>query len=165
MSNVINFITRFTNQRILVLFIIIGALVVPFFAYASLGDDEVSAKDDQIYMNGALRTTINEAYTVHKITDPNGLIVREYVSSTGKVFAVSWQGPFFPNLQQLLGRYFDQFSQASKTRNNNSPRIRGPLLIQQPGLVVQSSGHMRAYSGRAYIPDMVPLGMDIEEVQ
>ena len=42
---------------------------------------------------------------------------------------------------------------------------RGPLLIQEPGLVVQSGGHMRAYFGRAYIPDQVPQGVNIEEIK
>jgi hypothetical protein len=146
------------------LFIII-ILGIPLFAHASLGDDAASTKDDQIRMKGALRTTSNEVYSVHEIVAPSSVIVREYVSSAGKIFAIAWQGPFFPDLRQLLGRYFDQFSQASKTRNNNSPKIRGPLMIRQPGLIVQSGGHMRAYSGRAYIPDMVPQGMNIEEIK
>ena len=95
----------------------------------------------------------------------NGTVVREYVSSAGKIFAVTWHGPFLPDLRQILGRYSERFSQASQARNNNRPRIRGPLLLQEPGLVVQSGGHMRAYFGRAYIPDQVPQGVNIEEIK
>jgi hypothetical protein len=165
MKVVIRFMTQISKLRIPMLFIIIGTLALPLLAYASLGDDAATARNDLTKMRGVLRTINNEAYSVHEIVASNGVTVREYASSAGKIFAVAWQGQFFPDLQQLLGRYFDQFSQESKTRNNNTTRIRGPIMIQQPGLVVQSDGHMRAYSGRAYIPDMVPQGMNIEEIK
>jgi hypothetical protein len=165
MKVVIHFMTQISKLRIPVLFIIIGTLALPLLAYASLGDDAATASDDLTRMRGVLRTINNETYSVHEIVASNGITVREYASSAGKIFAVAWQGQFFPDLQQLLGRYFDQFSQESKNRNISTVRIRGPLMIQQPGLVVQSNGHMRAYSGRAYIPDMVPQGMNIEEIK
>jgi len=38
-------------------------------------------------------------------------------------------------------------------------------MIQEPGLVVQTGGHMRAYFGRAYVPELVPQGVTIEEIQ
>jgi Protein of unknown function (DUF2844) len=31
--------------------------------------------------------------------------------------------------------------------------------------VVQSGGHMRAYIGRAYIPEMLPPGLKAEEIK
>ena len=162
---VINLITWFSDMRIPIIFIIIGIVAIPLFANASLGDDVTSVTADQIHMKGSLRTTSNEAYTVHEIISQNGTKVREYVTPTGKIFAITWKGQFIPDLRQLLGKYFDQFSKESISRNKKSPRIRGPIFILQPGLVVQSSGHMRAYSGRAYLPDMVPQGIKIEDIQ
>jgi len=41
----------------------------------------------------------------------------------------------------------------------------GPRASQQPGLVVQSGGHMRAFFGRAYIPQMLPRGISAAEIQ
>ena len=58
------------------------------------------------------------------------------------VFAVSWQGPDLPDLQQILGRYFDTYVNALNSRDG----VSGPGTVALPGLVVQSAGHMRAFS-------------------
>jgi hypothetical protein len=158
-------IIRYLNIKILVVFATICTLAFPIPASASLGDDIESMKADQARMKGVRRTMRSELYTVHEIKASNGTVVREYVSSAGKIFAIAWQGPFIPDLRQLLGRYSDRFSKASQSRNNNRPRVRGPLLIQEPGLVVHSGGHMRAYFGRAYVPDQVPQGVKIEDIK
>ena len=165
MSTGMQFIVRCLNLGILLVFTTICTLAFPIPASASLGDDVGSVQADQERMRGVQRTTRTELYTVHEIKASNGTVVREYVSSAGKIFAVAWQGPFIPDLRQLLSRYFERFSQASQARNINRPRVRGPLLIQEPGLVVHSGGHMRAYFGRAYIPDQVPQGVNIEEIR
>jgi len=158
-------ILRCVSMRMLLVFAAICMLAFPIPASASLGEDVGSVQADQARMRGVQRTTRTELYTVHEIKASNSTVVREYVSSAGKIFAVAWQGPFLPDLRQLLGGYFERFSQASQARNNNRPRIRGPIQIQEPGLVVQSGGHMRAYFGRAYIPDQVPKGVNIEEIR
>jgi hypothetical protein len=90
-------------------------------------------------------------------------VVREYVSPAGKVFGVAWQGPRIPDLRQLLGAYYAQYESAASAAR--SVRHRGPLLIQEPGLVVQSGGHMRAYNGLAYVPDLLPAGVRAEEIR
>jgi hypothetical protein len=90
--------------------------------------------------------------------------VREFVSSAGKVFAVAWQGPIHPDLQQLLGTYYEQYTQAVQAQRATR-KGRGPLLIQEPGLVVQVSGHMRAFVGRAYVPQMMPAGVKVEDIR
>jgi hypothetical protein len=153
------------NMRMLLVFAMICTFAISIPASASLGDDIESMKADQARMKGVRRTMRSELYTVHEIKASNGTVVREYTSSSGKIFAVAWHGPFLPDLRQLLGRYSERFSQASQARNNSRPRVRGPLLIQEPGLVIHSDGHMRAYFGRAYIPDQVPKGVNIEEIR
>jgi hypothetical protein len=98
-------------------------------------------------------------------------VVREYVSTGGKVFGVAWQGPWVPDMRQLLGSYFDQFAranqaQAQANQAQKGARIRrGPVLIDEPGLVVQIGGHPRAFAGRAYVPDMLPSGVGAENIQ
>jgi hypothetical protein len=153
------------NLMMLLVFATLCTLAFPIPATASLGDDVGSVQADKAHMRGVQRSTRTELYTIHEIKAPDGTVVREYVSSGGKIFAVAWHGPFLPDLRQLLGLYSERFSQASQSRNNNRPRVRGPLVIQEPGLVVHSGGHMRAYSGRAYIPDQVPQGVNIEEIK
>jgi hypothetical protein len=127
-------------------------------AFAALGEDAGSVQADQARMQASLRTTQAQA--------PTGIIIREYISpATGKVFAVAWQGPWPPNMQQILASYFDQFQQAAQAQAGTARAIRRPLMISLPGLVVQSGGHMRSFSGRAYVPDMLPQGVTAEAIR
>jgi hypothetical protein len=139
-------------------------LLVPLPALASLGGDVTSVQSDQAKMQGSLRTSSNNSYTVHEIQAPTGVAVKEYASPSGKVFAVTWQGPFHPDLRQLLGAYFDQFTQAELAQRTQR-RGHGPVLIQQAGLVVQISGHMKSFSGKAYVPQMLPAGIHAEDIR
>ena len=103
---------------------------------------------------------------MQEIQAPTGIIVREYVSpASGKVFAVAWQGPWPPNMQQILASYFDQFQQAAQAQAGTARAVRRPLMVNLPGLVVQSSGHMRSFAGRAYIPAMLPQGVTAEAIR
>src|SRR5580704_12594360 len=102
------------NSRILRgLFVL---LLLPFPVFASLGGDVTTVQADQAKMQGSLRTTSSNSYTLHEIQSPTGVAVKEYVSTSGKVFAVTWQGPIHPDLRQLLGTYFDQFVQAEQAQ-------------------------------------------------
>ena len=150
------------NSRILgSLFVI---LTLPFPLLASLGGDTTSVQADQEKMQGSRLTTSNDSFTVHEIQASTGIAVKEYVSPAGKVFAVTWQGPAHPDLRQLLGTYFDQYSQEVQAQRANR-HGHGPLLIQLPGLVVQSAGHPRSFLGRAYVPQMLPAGVRAEDLR
>ena len=142
----------------------IVTLAVPLSAQASLGGDAASVHADQTHFQSVLRSTVNSGYTVQELKAPTGVVVREYVSSAGKVFAVSWQGPVRPDLQQLLGSYFQTFVQAVHSQKTNRMR-RAPLIINQPGFVFEMGGHMRWIVGRAYIPSMVPANVRVEEIR
>ncbi len=141
------------------------AVVCPALpASGALGGDITSVQADQLHMQGSLRTTSKAAYTTHEIQGANGTVVREYASSAGKVFAVAWQGPWRPDMRQILGNYFQQFGQAAQSQSKIRMGRR-PLMIELPGLVVEQSGHARAFSGRAYVPEMLPTGVRTEEIQ
>ncbi len=133
-------------------------------AWAALGGDMASIQADQIHMQGTRRMIAAESYTVHEIQAATGTVVREYVSADGKVFAVAWHGPWLPDMRQILGTYFEQYAQA--VQSQNSGRMgRRPVMIEQPGLVVQIGGHMRAFTGRAYVPERLPSGARVEDIQ
>jgi hypothetical protein len=132
-------------------------------AKAALGGDVSSVEADQAQMKGAVELKQTGALNVHEIKSSTGTIVREYVSSAGTVVAVAWNGPFMPNLQQLFGSYFDQYSAGVKA-NKASYVGRRPLNLQLTGLVVQMAGHVRDYHGRAYLPDQVPAGTKVEDL-
>jgi hypothetical protein len=136
-------------------------LVLSGPAMAELGGSEASIAADQAHMKATRHIVSAPRYTVHEIQTASGTLIREYVSAQGQVFAVAWQGPLMPDLQQILGSYFADYGAAAK----NKRARRGPLLIQQPGLVVQSGGHMRAFFGRAYIPQLLPPDVSVDEIQ
>lgn len=142
----------------------LAILVLPFPLCASLGGDVGSVQTDQAKMQGTLRSTSADAYTVHEIQTAAGVAVKEYTSPVGKVFAVTWQGPVHPDLRQLLGSYFGPYVQALQAQRAQR-RGHGPVLIQQAGLVVEITGHARSFMGRAYVPQMVPAGVHAEELR
>jgi hypothetical protein len=139
-------------------------LLLPIPALASLGGDVTTVQADQAKMQGSLRSTSNHSYILHEIQTSTGVAVKEYVSTSGKVFAVTWQGRFHPDLRQLLGTYFDEYAQAEQAQRAQR-RDHGPLVIQHAGMVVQISGHMRAFLGRAYVPQMLPAGVRAEDIR
>jgi hypothetical protein len=140
----------------------------PVRARASLGGDAASVQADQIHLQGRRTIKAAASYSVHEIQGTAGTVVREYVSSEGKVFGIAWQGPWVPDMRQLLGSYFDQYARANQSANQSQTgaRIRrGPMLVNEPGLVVQIGGHPRAFAGRAYVPEMLPSGVPAESIQ
>src|SRR5882757_4416959 len=130
-------------------------------ALATLGEDAATVENDRAQMKAQLRTTAVAGYTVHEIETPTNTVVREYVSASGKVFAVSWRGPLLPDFRQTLGRYFDEYNSAA-----SSPRVgRRHLNIEGADLVVNSHGHMRAFYGNAYVPSMLPANFSIADIK
>ena len=139
--------------------LVMAGLALP--AAAVLGENANSVQKDQARMRGTLRITPAQAYTTHEIQSATGVTVREYVApASGNVFAVTWKGPRIPNLRQLLGSYYQQYARAAQARRGH-----GPLIIELPGLVVQSAGHQRAFVGRAYLPPQLPAGVRAERLQ
>jgi hypothetical protein len=132
-------------------------------ALAALGGDVSSVEADRAHMKAEIKITQTDAYAIHEMKAPGGTVIKEFVSPAGRVFAVAWHGPFFPEMQQILGSYFQQYSAALQTRKKRYGHA--PLNIQQPGLVVQAGGHMQAYVGRAYVPEMLPQGVTADEIK
>ncbi|MGC9984030.1 MAG: DUF2844 domain-containing protein [Polyangia bacterium] len=127
---------------------------------AALGGDASSIGTGQTHLLATARIERAATHTMHELQAATGTKVREYADNDGKVFGVSWQGPFRPNLRQLLGSYYETYLKAAKTRVG-----RGPVNIQAPGLVIQMSGHQRAFYGRAYLVDRVPQGLSTDEIR
>ncbi len=134
---------------------------LPFCATATLGETSISTEADRVSMKASLRMSTTAKYTVHEIQAPSGTIIREYISSTGTVFAVAWQGPVMPDLRQTLGRYFDRYTAAASAKHASYRH----MAVRESDLVVQSNGHMRSFSGRAYLPLLLPQGVSVEEIQ
>ncbi|HZT78348.1 MAG TPA: DUF2844 domain-containing protein [Vicinamibacterales bacterium] len=132
---------------------------------AALGGTASSVDADRVKMQGALlRIQSAQSYTLHEIQSAAGISVREYVSSSGDVFGVAWSGPAMPDLQQVLGTYFTAYQQAVQEARRTR-RARGPIAIDTGDLVVQVSGHMRSFTGRAYVKHLMPPTVDPSAVR
>lgn len=102
-------------------------------------------------------------YTDLERTLDSGTTVHEYVDASGVVFAVSWSGPYLPDLKEILGDApFDKMvSQANRMPKGG----RSPLVLKRRDLVVESGGHMGAFQGRAWLPDQLPPGFKPGDIQ
>ena len=134
-------------------------------ASASLGGAVSSVDADRVHVEGALmRIVRNDAYALHEIRSASGTMIREYVNSSNTVFAVAWDGPWLPDLRQVLGEHFDRYQAIARSRQR-ARTGRGVLVIDEPGLVVQMSGHPRAFTGRAYLPALLPPGVRLDAIR
>jgi hypothetical protein len=129
--------------------------------WAVLGQYASSIDLDQQILRGEQRELARPGYTVHELTSPNGLVVREFVSPAGLVFGVTWQARQMPNLQQLLGNQnmaVLQQALAGQPRHHSG----APLIVRTAKLVFASGGHMRSFHGYAYVPSLVPANLSAE---
>jgi hypothetical protein len=141
---------------------VVVLLAGPLYAWAALGGDLVSVQVDQARLKATLlRPAVqNERYAMHELQAPSGTVIRQYASPEGNVFGITWRGPMLPDLRQVLGGYFEQYAAANVKHTGHRS-----IQIHQEGLVFESSGHMRAFVGRAYVPQLVPQGVAIEEIK
>jgi|HubBroStandDraft_6_1064221.scaffolds.fasta_scaffold1036226_2 hypothetical protein len=147
-------------------------LTLPLPMWATLGDNAASVLTDQARMKGTVRSVDNQTYVMHEITATSGAKVREFVTPGGAVFGVAWEGQQPPDLQQLLGPYYQQARQARQAQlqdqnaSQNAPRAhRAPVAIQTPGLVLYEGGHVRSFHGAAYIPQLIPPGVQASDIR
>jgi hypothetical protein len=136
-------------------------LAPPGEALAALGGDAASVDLDHVRMKAQRRVLASENYSIQEMQLSSGTTVREYLSPAGKVFAVTWTGPQMPDLEQLFGAHFTTYRNAAKGMRKGHRR----QTIEEAGLVVQSGGHMRGFVGRAYLPQLVPEGVPVDELR
>lgn len=105
-------------------------------------------------------TPAGAGYTDIARTLESGTVVHEFVDATGKVFALTWSGPFKPDLRELLGRHFGALSQGAQGAGSSSP-----AAGKADDAVVQSGGHMGAFEGRAWLASRLPAGFDTQELK
>lgn len=144
--------------------LILISLHMPLLAIAALGSSPESVSSPRPAAKASSRSAVSGGtlpYSVQQSDTAAGTAIREYVRSDGKVFAVFWEGPVQPNLKQYLGTYFQPYVDTARISRSGHRH----LAVKTADVVVQSSGHMRAFSGRAYIPQMLPKGITIDELE
>ncbi len=139
---------------------LIPFLLQPLGAWAVLGGNaETVAQDGQpVTANGHELTQQNRGVQQQSVLTAQSVTVTEY-SASGVVFAIRWSGPVIPDLSRLLGTYFSQY--AAKTPTPTAVTRNRPVTIQTLDLVVHAGGHMRAFSGSAYVPSLIPAGLSL----
>jgi len=144
-------------------FSLFGALLLQTPAAAHLGGDADSVSADRDVLHAELRSTPMQQYTLHEITTIAGTVVHEYATPQGMVFAVTWHGPLPPNLQQLFGSYYSQYRSAAAA--NARPGMHRQLNFAGADLVVESTGRIRSFLGKAYVPSLLPAGVAVADIQ
>jgi len=144
---------------VVILLSLSGVTAVP--GWAVLGGGAESIATDQAKLQANRKVVQRQDYTVHEISRDDGTMIREYVSPDGKVFGVSWSGPVIPDLSQLLGPYNTEFQNALHAKRGR----RNAAVVRNPDLVVESSGHSRAFYGRAFLKSLLPGGVTQEIVK
>jgi hypothetical protein len=131
---------------------------------AELNGSTSSIDVDRDYVAGKVTATPRFGSTVYEITDRNGTIIREYASPTGRIFAISWEGRFLPEMEHFLGNLFEDYAVAMRSERNNH-NWRQPIQIHTSHLTFENGGHMGWYYGRAYVESSVPSGFSIDNIR
>jgi hypothetical protein len=141
--------------------VLVATSQVSLQADAALGDDAPSIALDQKRMQAKLQVLDRGSYAIHELQLPTGARVREFVGNSGKVFGVSWSGGWRPNLRDILGAHYERFLEGMRGRR----ATRGPVRIALPGMVVIMAGHQRSFFGQVCLLDMLPPGLQPEDVR
>ena len=145
--------------KVLILFAILTLTAFP--AAAALGGSAESVIADQTKFRAKRSVVERQDYTIHEISSDDGTLIREYVTPGGKVFGVSWTGPVIPDLSQLLGTFNTEFRNTLRAKRGR----RKAAIVRNSDLVVESTGHSRAFYGRAYLNSMLPSGVTQDMVK
>jgi hypothetical protein len=129
--------------------------------WAALGGTPDTVQADPLQMHATRRVAGQTGHEVHELALPSGAVVREFVASSGTVFAVAWQGPCKPDLNPLLGPSSTRLV-AEARRPHGDHRM---LSVHAADRVVDSGGKMRGFSGRAYLPALVPVSVAVGDIR
>jgi uncharacterized protein DUF2844 len=139
---------------------ITGCLLgAPKNARATLGADVASIAANEQRLDGARQVLKLASGERHDLQLRSGIVVHQYVSPGGAVYALTWRGPRMPDLRELLGPYFEQLARRDLRPWSGHHRV----SLVGSDLVVHSSGHRGSFAGRAWVPSLVPPGIDIDE--
>ena len=138
-------------HRKVLCFLTLGSLLLPSISSAELGGNTESIFSEQKAFNSKLSNTQLGGVVVYTHSLPSGIILQEYFSGNGTIFAVTWSGPSLPNLQVLLGVYFKDYLAAIK-------ESRRTVYLNNENVIIQSSGMMGAFQGFAFLTKQAPAG-------
>jgi hypothetical protein len=132
-------------------------------AYATLGESADSIATNEKTLSAVRSSTITSSkYSVH-VFQTETITVREYVSPSGIVFGIAWNGLTYPDLTPLLGSYASEHQKAASHIKRQPGRKY--VKVESDNVVVEKWGHMRNLQGRAYAPALIPQGVSTDEIK
>ena len=141
-----------------------GALLWAHDAQAVLGARADTIQADQIRLRGVTSQRADGPVTMHEISLSDGSSIREYVNASGLVFAVSWRTRLKPQLRALLGTQYVTPVAAPAAASGVSS-MKHQQTMRQPNLVLRQGGRLNAFAGLAYIPTLVPSGVNADALR
>ena len=130
-------------------------------SWAALGGAPASFGPRMLAAQSHIASTGMAVYTESEKKLDSGTIVREYLDANGTVFAVSWSGPFPPDLKEVLGSHFE-----TMVAEGRGPRAGRPgVALRRSDLVIVSGGHMGAFQGQAWLPQKLPAGFNTNNIK
>jgi hypothetical protein len=134
-------------------------------AHAVLGGQQDTIQSDQIRFKGLHSQRIEWQMTTHEISLADGSGIKEYVNASGQVFAVSWRTRLKPNLEALLGAQYAALSAAALEQPSGVASMKRQQSVRLSNLVVHQGGRVNAFAGVAYVPALVPTGVDADALR
>jgi hypothetical protein len=133
------------------------------YALATLGEHTSTVDQDVSKLKASQKASTSESdYTVHEMV-ADGNTIKEFATTAGIVFAVSWRGISKPDLSVLFGSYYDEY----KASLEAAPKLKGKrsASVQTSRMILKRGGHMRDQRGFAYIPSLVPAGLKLGDLE
>jgi hypothetical protein len=156
------------KRKLYALFLCLGLSVAVLMTapqvQAGLGESADSVASDRKALSAVQRaSTVRNGYTVQEFAS-DATAVREYISPSGIVFGIAWNGLAYPDLTPLLGSYASEYQQALQ-QTPHQPGLRRYHAVQTDRVIVEKWGNMRNLQGRAYAPALIPPGVSIDEIK
>ena len=114
-----------------------------------------------VTLEESVAPALNSAFSVQQTRLPSGTTIREYANAHNILFAVAWEGPMLPDLHALFGHYYDDYLQLAQS----APSRLRHIAVSSKELVVVSHGHIRAFQGKAFLPELLPEGVLISQIK
>lgn len=134
-------------------------------ARAVLGEDLASVQADALRLGAVRRASTGPLVQVQTLTLADGGTVRQFATPQGRVFAVAWNTRAKPRLDTLLGTHFGAYAEAGRRAQTQRAGLAHALRVTQGDLVVESSAHLNAHRGLAYLKSQWPAGLPADALR
>jgi hypothetical protein len=129
-----------------------------FPAHATLGERNIAS----VAKNKSALTSHNSTVR-YQASQDDVVNIKEFVDSTGLVYAVRWDGPRPPDLNALLGKYFPEYSLAVVATPFRVPHRR--LMADSNNLHISQFGRPGNLSGIIYLKNQLPPDIHPEDLK